>query len=107
MPRRSKNAKVEPSTYRVMIERQPFNHSHIDFASKDEALQYVHDLNDSSIAWYGVYEISPICDYLIHVENKRLIPHDDRIIITKPNNSSSTTNNKVKRRKSPNKVNTK
>jgi len=103
MPRKSKNTKnVEPSIFRVMIERLPFNQSHIDFNSKEEALQYVHNLNDPIVAWYGVYEISPLSDYLIDIENKRLIPHDDRIII-KPK-ESNINDEKGKRKRSPRKV---
>jgi len=80
MPRKSKETKVEPSVFRVMEERVPYKNITIDFDSKDEALEYVHSLTTSTTAWYGVYEINPRVDYLISVEHKRLIPHDDRII---------------------------
>ena len=98
MPKKSKETKIEPSVFRVMEERVPFKFTTTDFQSKDEALNYVHELTSSTTAWYGVYELNPKVDYLISVENKRLIPHDDRIIV-KPKEDDT----KVKRR-SPRKV---
>lgn len=75
--RKSKESTVEPSVFRVMIEQFPYKHVTIDFATKEEALDYVHSLTEKDTAFYGVYEISPIVDYLISIEHRRLRPHDD------------------------------
>lgn len=89
MPKKAKEIKVEPSVFRVMVERKGFVNSHEDFSTKDDALNYAHDTlcNDANVAWYGVYELNPKVDYLISIEHKRLIPHDDKIIV-KPKESS-------------------
>ena len=78
MPKKQK-AK-EPSTYRFMCTTTDLKRGyHLDFSTKEEALQHAAELNDPTIDWYGIYELDPMCDYLKPVTNKRLIPHDDRI----------------------------
>ena len=51
------------------------------FQTKEEALDYANNLSSLLIEWYGIYELSPKVDYLISIEHKRLIPHDDKIIV--------------------------
>lgn len=79
MARKSKETKVEPSVFRLMIEKFPYKQVTMDFADKEEALQYAHELTSENTAWYGLYEINPKADYLISVEHCRLRPHDDSI----------------------------
>ena len=77
---RRKEVNNEPSTFRVMVTEFPYNHITVDFTTKEEALQYVHELTSENTAWYGVYELNPRCEYLISVEHKRLRPHDDVVV---------------------------
>ena len=79
---RRKEVNNEPSTFRVMVTEFPYNHITVDFTTKEEALQYAHELTSENTAWYGVYELNPRCEYLISVEHKRLRPHDD-VVVTK------------------------
>lgn len=100
MAKKAKEAKVEPSTFRVMIERKGFINSHEDFATKEEALTYAHDTlcNDKKVAWYGVYELSPKVDYLISIEHKRLISHDDKIIVKPKETDENQKRKRVSKR---------
>ena len=77
---RRKEVSNEPSTFRVMVTEFPYNHITVDFTTKEEALQYAHELTSENTAWYGIYELNPRVEYLISVEHKRLRPHDDTII---------------------------
>jgi hypothetical protein len=77
----TKTKKGEPSTYRGIMEKVPFKMTSMEFSERGTALQYVHELADNKTAWYGVYEINPVVNHLISIEQKRLIPHDDRIMI--------------------------
>ena len=77
---RRKEVNNEPSTFRVMVTEFPYNHITVDFTTKEEALQYAHELTSENTAWYGVYELNPRCEYLISVEHKRLRPHDDVVV---------------------------
>lgn len=90
MSRKSKEIKVEPSIFRVMVEQFPYKQIHIDFSEKEEALQYVHGLTSDNAAWYGVYELNPRCSYLISVEHNRLRPYDDTIHV-KPRSDESVS----------------
>jgi hypothetical protein len=76
-----KNVTKEPSTYRVMVEKNPYKQVSINFADREEALQYAHELTSKDTAWYGIYELNPLCDYLITVESKRLVTHDNSVPI--------------------------
>lgn len=80
---RRKEVNNEPSTFRVMVTEFPYNHITVDFTTKEEALQYAHELTSENTAWYGVYELNPRCEYLISVEHKRLRPHDDDVVVAK------------------------
>lgn len=82
MARKSKEVKIEPSVFRVMVENIPWKWVTTDFSSKEEALQYAHDLSSDKVAQYIVYELSPKVEHLIYVEHKRLVPYDDRIVVT-------------------------
>ena len=99
---RRKEVNNEPSTFRVMVTEFPYNHITVDFTTKEEALQYAHELTSENTAWYGVYELNPRCEYLISVEHKRLRPHDD-VVVTKrkerePVEQKRRTQRKVKRK---------
>lgn len=76
-----KKAPVDPSIFRFMCLRDGNTNYHKDFSTKEDALQYADELNDNKIEWYGIYEISPLKDYLISVDNKRLKPYKDNIIV--------------------------
>jgi len=89
MARKSKETKVEPSIFRVMIEEFPYKQTSVDFNSKEEALEYVHSLTSDNTAWYGLYEISPKADFIISVEHKRIRPHN--ISIPKISKDNTTT----------------
>lgn len=99
---RRKEVNNEPSTFRVMVTEFPYNHITVDFTTKEEALQYAHELTSENTAWYGVYELNPRCEYLISVEHKRLRPHDD-VVVTKrkerePVEQKRRTQRKVRRK---------
>lgn len=99
---RRKEVNNEPSTFRVMVTEFPYNHITVDFTTKEEALQYAHELTSENTAWYGVYELNPRCEYLISVEHKRLRPYDD-VVVTKrkekePVEQKRRTQRKVRRK---------
>lgn len=99
---RRKEVNNEPSTFRVMVTEFPYNHITVDFTTKEEALQYAHELTSENAAWYGIYELNPRCEYLISVEHKRLRPYDD-VVVTKrkerePVEQKRRTQRKVKRK---------
>lgn len=97
MARKLKETKIEPSVFRVMIEKLPYKNVTVDFTTKEAALEYADNLTNKDTAWYGVYEINPKSDRLICIKNNRLIPHDDTIPkISKDN----TIQKSVKRRRS-------
>lgn len=79
MAGRSKNSNIEPSIFRAMIEQFPYKQITVDFATKEEALEYVHSLTSNDTTWYGLYERSPIAEYLLPIEHKRLRPYDDTL----------------------------
>ena len=74
-----KTKEKEPSIFRFMCIKTDNKNYHLDFSSKDEVLQYVDELDDDKIEWYGVYELDPACLYQKSITHKRLIPHDDTI----------------------------
>ena len=94
-----KEVKIEPSTFRVMVEKYPYKQITVDFTTKEDALQYAHDLTEANTSWYGVYELNPRRDYLISVERNRLRPFDDKVTTPPKENEQS----KPKRR-SPHRV---
>ncbi len=96
MARKSKEIKVEPSIFRVMIEEFPYKQTSVDFNSKEKALEYVHSLTSDNTAWYGLYEISPKADFLISVEHNRLRSHN--ISIPKISKDNTTTQTPGRRR---------
>ena len=75
-----KKMAVEPSIFRFMCLRNGNTNYHMDFTTKEEAIAYADELNDPKIEWYGIYEVSPLKDYLISVTSKRLQPYRDNII---------------------------
>lgn len=98
MARKSKETKVEPSVFRLMIEKFPYKQVTMDFADKEEALQYAHELTSENTAWYGLYEINPKADYLISVEHRRLRPHDDSIPEISKSKASRPTKGRLRRK---------
>ena len=76
-----KKTSIEPSTFRFTCIKTDNKNYHLDFTAKEEALQYVDELNDSKIEWYGLYELDPRKDYMQLVTHKRLIPHNDTIYV--------------------------
>ena len=99
---RRKEVNNEPSTFRVMVTEFPYNHITVDFTTKEEALQYAHELTSENTAWYGIYELNPRYEYLISVEHKRLRPYDD-VVVTKrkerePVEQKRRTQRKVRRK---------
>lgn len=99
MPRKAKEQKIDPSTFRVIIEHIPCRWSTVNFQTKDDALNYAHELSSVKVAWYGVYEINPKRDYLISVENKRLVPHNDKVVIIPKEESKESKPHRQKQRK--------
>lgn len=97
MARKSKEKNIEPSIFRVMIEKFPYKQITVDFSSKEEALEYAHALTSESTVWYGLYEVNPRVDRLIHIEHRRLRPHDDPVTDISKDNTKRTP---VKRRRS-------
>lgn len=65
---------TKPNLYRFMCLRAKNTNYHIDFPTKEEAMEYVNELNDPKIEWFGVYEIDEKRDTLKSVYQKRLIP---------------------------------
>lgn len=97
MARKIKEQNVEPSVFRVMVEKLPYKNITVDFATKEAALEYTDNLTNKDTSWYGVYEISPKSNRLICIKHNRLIPHDDTI----PKISKDKTTQKlVKQRRS-------
>ena len=99
---RRKEVNNEPSTFRVMVTEFPYNHITVDFTTKEEALQYAHELTSENTSWYGIYELNPRCEYLISVDHNRLRPYDD-VVVTKrkerePVEQKRRTQRKVKRK---------
>ena len=78
MARKLKEQNIEPSVFRVMIEKLPYKNITVDFTTKEAALEYTDNLTNKDTAWYGVYEISPKSNHLICIKHNRLIPHDER-----------------------------
>lgn len=76
-----KKTEKTPDVYRFMCIRNGNSNYHVDFTSQEEALQYVNELNDPKIEWYGVYEISPDSNNLKLVTGNRLIPFNDHIVV--------------------------
>ena len=99
MSRKSKETKIEPSIFRVMVEHFPYKQTHTDFFDKEEALQYAHSLVNKTTAWYGVYELNPLCNYLISVESNRLRPYDDTIHITPRSDESVSIKHRSRTRR--------
>ena len=93
-----KKSTVEPSTFRFMCLKTDNKNYHLDFTTKEEAIQYADTLNDSKIEWYGIYELDPRKDYMIDVVSKRLIPHNDMIIV-KPKEESKLQKRKPRPKK--------
>lgn len=94
MAKKLKESNVEPSVFRVMMEKLPYKNTTVDFTTKEAALEYADNLTNKDTAWYGVYEINPKVNNLICIKHNRLIPHDDTI----PNISKDNTK-QVKQRK--------
>lgn len=86
---RSKKS-TDPSMFRFMCITSDNHNYHKDFLSKEEALQYAEEIDNSSIEWYGVYELVPYLDYLVTIVSKRLIPHNNVIYINSKNSKNST-----------------
>lgn len=64
------------STYRFMCIREKGTNYTADFETREAALKYAEELDDSKIEWYGVYELNPNLTYLVTLVSKRLIPHE-------------------------------
>lgn len=67
----------ESNLYRFMCIKSDHMNYHIDFKSYNEAMQYVYNLNDSKISWYGLYELESSSNKLKLVTHKRLVPHEE------------------------------
>lgn len=92
-----KSSKVEPSVFRfICLREKSVANYHVDFTSKEDALDYIDKLNDSKIEWYGLYEINPKSDYLKAIVNKRIIPYNDLIPIDYVIQSSKKDTSKKK-----------
>ena len=86
-----KSNKHEASTYRLIGVRTDNNNYHIDFKTKDEALNHIDKLNDPKLEWYGLYEVIPSLDTLKSVVWKRLIPFKTNTPIVKEDNTVKKT----------------
>lgn len=95
---RKKNVTTEPSIFRFMCIREKNTNYHLDFPTKEEALAYCEELNDSKIEWYGVYELSPLCNTLISITNKRLQPYNDTIYVAPKEDTKERRKRKRKSR---------
>jgi hypothetical protein len=73
-----KKSQAEPSTFRLMYININGSGDHLDFKSKDDAIQYAESISNK-IEWYGIYELNPKCDYLIMVTHKRILPYINTI----------------------------
>lgn len=93
---RSKKS-TEPSIFRFMCITTDNRNYHIDFQSKDEALQYTDELSNSKIEWWGLYELKPNCDHQITVTHKRLIPHSALNYITQETCTNMTHKKRPKK----------
>lgn len=71
-----KKTNTVSSTYRFMCIREKGTNYTTDFETREAALKYAEELDDSKIEWYGVYELDPNSPYLKTLVSKRLIPHD-------------------------------
>ena len=79
MPRtkKIKETKVDQKLFRFMCLKSGKNSSyHTDFTSSDEAIEYVNNLNDDDIEWYGIFEVDSNKNTLHRVLCKRLKPID-------------------------------
>lgn len=97
MARKIKEQNVEPSVFRVMVEKLPYKNVTVDFATEEAALEYTDNLTNKDTSWYGVYEISPKANHLICIKHNRLRPHDDPPKDISKDNTKQTS---VKRRRS-------
>lgn len=69
--------------YRFMALTKNCSNYHVDFDSQQEGIDYINQLNDSKIEWYGLYEVDSVNDKLKTIISKRVIPYDDTITVTK------------------------
>ena len=97
MARKLKEQNIEPSVFRVMIEKLPYKNITVDFTTKEDALEYADGLTNKDTAWYGIYEVSPKSDHLICIKHNRLIPHDEPPTKISKDNTKQT---QIKRRRS-------
>lgn len=66
------NQLPQEKLYVFMCERLGNSSYHVDFDTKEEALEYVANLDDPKISWYGVYKKNLKKDYLETVMSKRI-----------------------------------
>lgn len=91
MARKLKEPNIEPSIFRVMIEKLPYKNVTVDFTTKEAALEYADNLTNKDTAWYGVYEVNPKVNRLICIKHNRLRPHDDAIPKISKDNTKQTS----------------
>ena len=61
------------SIYRFMCLRSiKGTNYHTDFSTKEAALEYIKELNDKTLEWYGLYEVNIQSDRLYLIESKRI-----------------------------------
>lgn len=97
MPRtkKIKETKVDQKLFRFMCLKSGKNSSyHTDFTSSDDAIEYVNNLNDDDIEWYGVFEVDSNKNTLHRVLCKRLKPIDMSIPENVQSESIKNKNNK-------------
>lgn len=74
----AKKSKQEVKTiFRFMCIREKNTNYHMDFSTLDEATQYIEELKDLKIEWYGIYKFTENSDLLKCVTHKRLITYQD------------------------------
>jgi hypothetical protein len=86
----AKKSKQEiTTTFRFMCIREKNTSYHMDFSTLDEATQYIEELKDPKIEWYGLYKFTENSDLLKCITHKRLIPYKNLSInVLKAENSS-------------------
>ena len=73
---RKKSSAEQASSYVFMCMRIDNKNYHVDFKTKEEAINYANNLKDKKAEWWGIYEMKPNREYLTTVTYKRLITFD-------------------------------
>lgn len=78
----ARKKEIAPSVFRFMCIRTGNTNYSLDFDSKEAGLEYIEELNDPKIEWYGFYEIDNLRETLNRITAKRLVSYDDAIAIS-------------------------